>query len=564
MSYQEELHKLEISLTATGYQLCPKCSAERKNKTHKCLHVEYTEKGILYNCHHCHWNGAVWYNKFKSNKKQYVRPEKPEVLDNKEKLYTYFKKRGISKETVDKYNVQINPKNTIIFPYYKDGELVNHKYRWTKKDGKKGFMQDKEAEQVFYGMDMITDFSKCVIVEGEIDVLSLAEIGIESISVPQGAAEVKLDCIENCYDWLQKFESFIIAVDNDEAGEKLKNTLLFRLPKEKCRIAKYEIDGNDGDISFKDANEVLTQCDYAKDFLNIVMETAEYVPLDNIYTYQSCYSEIFDFKINGYESGLSTGWESINKIFTIKTGHVMVVTGVPSHGKSFVVDSMLNNLSELHGWKHLKWDDESDIPTHFSQITEMKLRKKFTYFTNEEMKLCFNSYNDSFYFINNEVIRDYKSIMELTEQAVRRYGIKTLTIDPYSKLQHDNSVNETEFIRQFLSDLSSLAKRLNILIIVVAHPAKPDFKNKDKILGGYDISASSQWYNCTDYGLTVYRDYNKETHKMENINQVKVWKVKYKHMGDPAGGMGYLKWENFKLIDTIYEKTRYKTSNIEF
>lgn len=566
MTHQEELHQLGIFLTASGYQKCPKCSADRKKKDLKSLHVEYTDKGVLYHCNHCQWAGTVWFNDFKKNKRKYKRPEQIKPLSDKQKLYEYFKKRGISRETVDKYGVEYTThyfpqtqkeETCVAFPYYKDGGLVNVKYR----DGKKNFTQEKEAEQVFYGMDMITDFSCLPILEGEIDVLTLAEIGIYGVSVPNGAAEVKFDCIENCYDWLQKFDSYLIMVDNDDAGEKLKNTLLFRLDKSKCKVAKYEVEGNNGLISFKDANEVLTKCDFGQSFLEMIIESAEYIPLDNIFTYRDCYSEIMDFKINGYESGLSTGWENLNKIFTIKTGHLMIVTGVPTHGKSFFVDGLLNNLSELHGWRHLKWDDESDIKTHFSQISEMRLRKKFTYHTKEEISAGFKEYSDSFYFINNESVRDYKKIMELTEQAVRRYGIKTLTIDPYSKLYHDNSVNETEFIRQFLSDLSLLSKRLDILVIVVAHPAKPDIKHSPRILGGYDISNSSQWYNSADYGITAYRDIDPDTHKLESVNQIKVWKVKYKHMGEPAGGMAYLAWSNFRLIDTVYEKTNWKTSS---
>ena len=39
--------------------------------------------------------------------------------------------------------------NAIAFPFHKDGELVNIKYR----DGEKNFKQEKEAEKVFYGYD---------------------------------------------------------------------------------------------------------------------------------------------------------------------------------------------------------------------------------------------------------------------------------------------------------------------------------------------------------------------------------------------------------------------------
>ena len=53
--------------------------------------------------------------------------------------------------------------------------------------------------------------------------------------------------------------------------------------------------------------------------------------------------------------------------------------------------------------------------------------------------------------------------------------------------------------------MSSLAKELNILIIIVAHPSKPG-KDSQKIPDMYNISGSAHWYDLCDYGLTVFRE----------------------------------------------------------
>src|SRR5690606_20138511 len=144
--------------------------------------------------------------------------------------------RGISRETVDKFKLeyvehffpQLNEKTTCIaFPYYRNGELINVKYR----TGDKKFLQVKDAESIFFGMDLITDFSRLIITEGEWDTMALAEIGIEAVSVPNGAKDGsnednKLECIENCWNWLQKFDSYVICSDNDAAGKILENSLI--------------------------------------------------------------------------------------------------------------------------------------------------------------------------------------------------------------------------------------------------------------------------------------------------------------------------------------------------
>lgn len=75
-----------------------------------------------------------------SSKKIIVRPSK-EILGNKgvrDKTLEWFNKRGISKETVEKFKIftkeEYMPQTKkeeicICFPYFKDGELINVKYR---------------------------------------------------------------------------------------------------------------------------------------------------------------------------------------------------------------------------------------------------------------------------------------------------------------------------------------------------------------------------------------------------------------------------------------------------
>ena len=153
VDWQDKLKDLGITLNKSGRQTCPQCSASRKNNTEKCLTVTFDKDAVLYNCHHCEWHGAVPYrSKFESIKK-YVRPNPPKVVDDKAKLYRYFEKRKISKETLDKYKVDINDKNEIIFQYFKEGILTNLKYRKNLGAGKKTFRQEKDTEKTFFGMD---------------------------------------------------------------------------------------------------------------------------------------------------------------------------------------------------------------------------------------------------------------------------------------------------------------------------------------------------------------------------------------------------------------------------
>ena len=126
--------------TGQVYTICPKCSADRKKKTFKCLGVNMDKK--IWNCLHCGWKGHLK----EVEKKIYVKP--PAHTNNtslSDKWLKWFNVRGISQQTLIKMKVsegiswmpQISKEeNTIQFNYFKDGELCNKKYRTENKEFK--------------------------------------------------------------------------------------------------------------------------------------------------------------------------------------------------------------------------------------------------------------------------------------------------------------------------------------------------------------------------------------------------------------------------------------------
>ena len=136
--------------------------------------------------------------------------------------------------------------NTIKFNYMIGDQLINIKYR----DARKNFKLYKGAEKIFYNINSIIGYNWCVIVEGEMDAAAVHEIGIRNvISVPNGATlnHNNLDYLDSCIDYFADKEKVIIAVDNDTAGEALKQELIRRLGSEVC----FTVDFGE----YKDANE---------------------------------------------------------------------------------------------------------------------------------------------------------------------------------------------------------------------------------------------------------------------------------------------------------------------
>ena len=541
MEYRDKLRELGITLTKSGKQICPNCSHTRKNKTDPCLSVTYTDEAVLYKCHNeCGFEGAVYYrNKFEQTKKNYKKPEPPKVVKELEPIYKYFQKRGISQKTVDKYEIALNDKKEIVLPYYKYGELVNVKYRKNLGNGKKTFRQEADTEKTLFGMDKITDFESPLIwVEGEMDVLALAEQNIYSVSVPQGASEKKLECIENCWDFIQKFKTHIIAVDNDAAGDGLKENLLKRLGREKCKTVNWK--------QYKDANEALLGEEKLIDFIN----AAEDISPDGIITFYDCFDEIYKYNFEKDVNFYETGWLKFDNIVKLRTGYLMIVTGYPSRGKTTFVDNLLMILSKHYGLKHLIASFESIVPTHYNTLLEMYMEMPFYKYTREYGND--GIFAEPFEFIGEHFLRfdidrmwTVDEIIERTELAVKKYGVKTLVIDPYNRLNNKILNNREDlYVGSILAKLSMLAKKLDILVIFVAHPKKPD---GEKCPNMYSISGSGDWYNMADYGIIIHRE-REQSGKLSNFPLVFVEKVKNHFLGSPSGGELTLRYDSDRRI----------------
>jgi len=214
--------------TGQVYTICPKCSHDRRKKNTKCLGVNL-DLGV-YHCNHCDWKGSI-------NKKQYVQPKWENKTDLSDAVVEWFQSRNISSDTiramkVTEANVWMPQKEAnvraICFNYFRDGHLVNVKYR----DREKNFRMVKDAEKIFYNLDGIKDQNEIWIVEGEIDCLTMIQAGITNcVSVPNGATKGtnNLDYLDNCFKYFENAEKVYIATDQDEPGQHLADELARRI-----------------------------------------------------------------------------------------------------------------------------------------------------------------------------------------------------------------------------------------------------------------------------------------------------------------------------------------------
>ena len=530
---------------------CPLCSHTRKkeNKKQKCASYDW-ERG-LGTCHNCDSTFQLHtYQRKGKATKTYVKPEPfvPEVLGTK--VEEWFASRGITKQTLAELKVtegrEFMPQtgkeeNVIKFNYFMGGELTNVKYR----DGRKNFKLFKGAEKVFYNIDSIVGYEYCVIVEGEIDALTLHQSGITNvISVPNGATlkTNNLDYLDSCIDYFEDKEKIILAVDTDEAGIALQSELIRRLGSEVCYLASFD--------DCKDANEYLVK--HGEEKLVSRITAATPVPLEHVTTFRDIEGEITDFVRNGFKPGYQIGLDNFDDIFSTYTGQFITVTGIPSSGKSDFVDQMCVGYNRKYNWK-IAYASPENQPTFLH--AHKLMRKMWGRMPNEsdintpEWNTVADHINDNFFHIDMEKYT-LESVLKKGAELVKRKGIKCLVIDPYNKVRSSGPASDVnQYTLEYLEQIDIFCKKYDALVIVVAHPTKM-YKNQTTGLIDeptmYNIKGGGEWYDASYHGLLVHRDYENKTVK------AKVLKVKFQNLGE-NGAEAHFRWEHesglYKPID---------------
>jgi twinkle protein len=521
--------------------ICPQCTPDRKPQHQRekdlCVNID---KGTWV-CQHCDWRGSLKdpdKNAQNSDSKTYVKPAySPSALPDA--VIKYFDNRKISAETLSKCKIGFEkpngkPHGAIMFPRYKHGEVVAIKYR----TGTKQMWQSKNPEPCFYNYDMAaaSGSNKLIITEGEIDCLSFVECGFENAaSVPDGAPAVSAKNLDTKMAFLQdglvdKFETFILAVDNDEPGKHLEEELAERLGKHKCCRVVYP-------SGCKDANDVLKK--YGPDRLSDIYHQAKPYPVDGLYTVNDIEAEIIGLYDEGLRPGELTGWASLDRLYTVRKCEMTVVTGIPSSGKSTWLDALTVNLASRSNWKIAYCSPENwPIQRHAASLVEKITRKPFAGSTRtsdrvelREIQNALEWMKTRFFFTQ---LRDkdmhIDGILEVMQAAISRHGVDGVVLDPWNELEYHrpSSMSETEYVSESLGKIRRFARLNNVHVWIVAHPTKlkRDDTGAYPVPRLYDISGSAHWYNKADNGVVVHR------HNVERPEVcIYVQKIRFREVG---------------------------------
>lgn len=392
----------------------------------------------------------------------FVRPELSKLEVMIEALrdspgYSYLaEERGLTDETISHFRLGYDAsKNAIAIPHFKDGELINIKYRFLEpKDIR--YTSEPNAEQwVFHDEGIKEALSKgaVFISEGEIDAMSLWQMGVKNVISPGSGANSYGVWIEQ----LDKIKQVWIAYDNDSPGQSAAKELATRVGIEKCRNILYP-------EGYKDANEYMKDHDEAD--LRILFSKAT-----PFYKYEfsgvgEVIQKIIDDPVDYLDITLLPGVK-------LERDQLVVLSGVTNGGKTSV---SLNIMKELATKKVpcLIMPFERGVYSvgrRYLQVALGKSQEGMEFTSKEEWsRLLPELASQPVYF----AVPDRSKITDTIARAKRLFGVRVVIIDHLDYVIRNLNGNRENAISDTMQGLKRVAEEHSVIIVVVTHVRKLD------------------------------------------------------------------------------------------
>jgi len=442
----------------------------------------------------------------------------------------------------------------IAFPYTKAGNVVYSKLRMPEDKSNTIIKPTGQTQDFFWLEDTLPKEPKAlplIITEGELDALAVLQVGYQCvISLPSGAAGDLKGAINKVSrvvvsesdgqrflkPTLSAFVKFVIATDNDQPGDYMRDALIELLGTDRCWKIKYP----DG---CKDPNDVLRI--HGSEYLYDIIDNAEplerggFIPL----------TKIEEPPISVF----STGLPFIDAMIKPAVPSLMVIGGEANHGKSTFAQMLAFNLvgNNLLTKNNALADSRFRVAMFHGEGAKEIVVKRARNFMRARAKGVQPSVIDAwidkhFGFIKPDAGENpsFEWLLEEMQRARLVHGCTVFIVDPWNQIDvaRRSHESETEKTRDVIKALHRMANRLGLFLIVVHHVAKR--RQDDGPPDKYALSGSQHWANAPDYVVMIWKE-----EADADFSNVIVHKVKeFGLMGRP--GNRWIKYDNDRFTMT--------------
>ncbi|MGA7327061.1 MAG: toprim domain-containing protein, partial [Rhodomicrobium sp.] len=373
-----------------------------------------------------------------------------------------------------------------------------------------------------------------IIVEGEYDGLACIQAGFRDVvSVPNGAPAGENEEGKARYAYLyrdgkllpelDKFDSFILAVDGDEKGRFLRDALAVRLGEHRCLW----IDWPPG---IKDANDMLRE--KGASALAEYLSNPRRMWVDEVAT-------LDDIPDPEKETSFHIGFPELQQHLRFPRKAFITGLGPYESGKSTFFRQLIWNMSMNHGWRSaITCFEESAKWRTVNALRKIAMGKSVHLAGDHELDAATDWIRRNVVFIQKQkrTLMTAKRLLDRIEYAVKVFGLNMVIIDPFNEIDHvyGRDISKTDYIANFIMEFKDLADSYGIVLICCVHPPAEAMRRqsarKTKLYTLADAADSSHFANKSDIGLCFWRP------GTENVTLMNIDKIKNVELcGRPTG-----------------------------
>ncbi|MGR3302496.1 MAG: DnaB-like helicase C-terminal domain-containing protein [Candidatus Scalindua sp.] len=399
----------------------------------------------------------------------------------------YLHNRALNDEVIKKFRIGMTKDGrAIMFPYFKNKELIAIKYRNMKED--KEMWTEKDQEPVLFNRDNVKG-NMLTLVEGEIDCLSMDQYGIECASIPSGVKDLRW--IEHDWGFLEQFQSIYLVMDGDAAGQKAAETIATRLGRWRCYNVR---------LPFKDANKCLQKGVSTEEIINCMDQATDFT-IKHLVSAGYFLDEIVElFHDPEKLHGIPTGFNGLDKyIKGWREEELTVHSGMNGSGKSTFLNQVIINLARQNQRCCIA---SLEMPPQRLLRWMVLQASKYSIITDEVVKTTISWIDDYLFIVNIQDEISPEELLNIFEYANRKYGVKHFFIDSLIRIafQYRDELKEH---KKFCSQLLSFAKSYKSHVHLVAHPRKGS-SDSDRP-GKVDVSGTINITNLAHNVLILWR-----------------------------------------------------------
>lgn len=393
--------------------------------------------------------------------------------------YQVGKYTGYLKDTVNKKNVYVTDEWVQIANIYQNGVKIGQKI----KNSQKWFTKlGKTKDWPPYGSWKYTpkDNMFITVVEGEIDAMSVGQVlGLQFpvVSVPDGAGSA-YKMFKEHLQWFMGFKYVVLALDNDEAGQKATQKCLELFEYGKLRIAQWP--GKDANDLLKEGNDNL---------IKSTIYNASVIKLENIVSV----GDIIERVMQKPKYGLPYPWAPMSEItYGQREGEIHIVVAANGIGKTEFMTKLMFHFTNIEAIKEAfnqlpSWvcpedlkpakiglfsfeqDPEDTLRRLVGDQMKLKLHLPGTEWDENKIREVAMSLDERIYLCENAGGMEIDELFRSIRYLAKVRDVNMFVIDNLRGLGIGYDI---EVAGNFMKRLQTLCRELKINVYLLSHVAK--------------------------------------------------------------------------------------------